>query len=71
VNGALARKHEGVKNVTSPLAFRIAESRDPLRAARDAFDALGCESWGDKALRELRASGESSRRRARPKPAIS
>ena len=42
---------------------RIAESRTPLRTARDAFDALGCASWGDQARRELRASGESSRRR--------
>ena len=55
----------------APLAYgqwlrrrrRIAESRDPLRAARDAFDALGCQAWGDQARRELRASGESSRRR--------
>jgi DNA-binding CsgD family transcriptional regulator len=43
---------------------RIADSRDPLRAARDAFDVLGCQAWGDRARRELRASGESSRRRA-------
>jgi DNA-binding CsgD family transcriptional regulator len=42
---------------------RIAESRTPLRAARDGFDALGCVAWGDQARRELRASGESSRRR--------
>jgi ATP/maltotriose-dependent transcriptional regulator MalT len=42
---------------------RVADSRDPLRAARDAFDALCCKSWGDQARRELRASGESSRRR--------
>jgi DNA-binding CsgD family transcriptional regulator len=42
---------------------RIAESRTPLRAARDTFDALGCEGWSDRARRELRASGESSRRR--------
>jgi DNA-binding CsgD family transcriptional regulator len=42
---------------------RIADSRAPLRSARDAFDALGCASWGDQARRELRASGESSRRR--------
>jgi DNA-binding CsgD family transcriptional regulator len=41
---------------------RIADSRDPLRAARDAFDALGCRAWGDQARSELRASGESSRR---------
>jgi DNA-binding CsgD family transcriptional regulator len=45
---------------------RIAESRAPLRAARDAFDALGCSAWADQARRELRASGESSRRRADP-----
>ena len=42
---------------------RIAESRNPLRAARDLFDTLGCAAWGDQARRELRASGESSRRR--------
>jgi DNA-binding NarL/FixJ family response regulator len=44
-------------------ARRIADSRAPLRAARDTFDALGCAAWGDRARRELRASGESSRRR--------
>jgi len=42
---------------------RIADSRAPLRDARDAFDAMGCVAWGDQARRELRASGESSRRR--------
>ena len=42
---------------------RIADSRAPLRAARDIFDALACASWSDRARRELRASGESSRRR--------
>ena len=42
---------------------RISDSRDPLRAARDAFDALGCPTWGGQARGELRASGESSRRR--------
>src|SRR6185312_9154184 len=42
---------------------RIADSRPPLRAARDIFDALACASWSDRARRELRASGESSRRR--------
>jgi ATP/maltotriose-dependent transcriptional regulator MalT len=42
---------------------RIAESRDSLREARDAFDAMGCAAWGDNARRELRASGESSLRR--------
>jgi DNA-binding CsgD family transcriptional regulator len=42
---------------------RIAESRAPLRTARDTFDALSCVDWGNRARRELRASGESSRRR--------
>ena len=34
-----------------------------LRAARDTFDALGSAPWSDQARRELRASGEQSRRR--------
>lgn len=42
---------------------RIADSRPRLRNARDAFDKLGCEEWGNRARRELRASGEASRRR--------
>jgi DNA-binding CsgD family transcriptional regulator len=42
---------------------RVADSRPPLRAAREIFDTLGCASWADQARRELRASGESSRRR--------
>jgi len=42
---------------------RVAESRAVLRAARDTFDALGCTPWGEQARRELRASGERSRRR--------
>jgi DNA-binding CsgD family transcriptional regulator len=42
---------------------RRRESRAPLRAARDAFDALGASPWAERARRELRASGETSRRR--------
>ncbi|WP_250037109.1 ATP-binding protein [Paractinoplanes maris] len=42
---------------------RAAESRPPLRAARDTFDALGLIRWGDRARGELRAAGETSRRR--------
>jgi DNA-binding CsgD family transcriptional regulator len=42
---------------------RIAESRTPLRAARDAFDALGVVGWAERARQELRASGETSRER--------
>jgi DNA-binding CsgD family transcriptional regulator len=43
---------------------RVAESRGPLRAARDVFDALGATPWGERASQELRASGESSPRRS-------
>jgi DNA-binding CsgD family transcriptional regulator len=42
---------------------RTADSRAPLRTARDAFDALGVGPWAERARQELRASGESSRRR--------
>lgn len=42
---------------------RVSDSRNVLRAARDTFDALGCRTWGEHARRELRASGERSRRR--------
>lgn len=42
---------------------RVAESRTVLRAARGTFDALGCQRWSEHARRELRASGERSRRR--------
>jgi DNA-binding CsgD family transcriptional regulator/tetratricopeptide (TPR) repeat protein len=43
---------------------RSVESRDHLRAARDMCDALGAIPWGERARRELRAAGETSRRRA-------
>jgi DNA-binding CsgD family transcriptional regulator len=42
---------------------RVAEARVPLRTARDSFDALGVVSFGERARQELRASGETSRRR--------
>jgi len=42
---------------------RIAESRTPLRAARQTFDALAFPALADTARRELRASGEASGRR--------
>jgi ATP/maltotriose-dependent transcriptional regulator MalT len=46
---------------------RAAESRVPLRDARDSFDALGFGSLAERARMELRAAGESSsRREARP-----
>jgi ATP/maltotriose-dependent transcriptional regulator MalT len=43
---------------------RAADSRVPLRAARDTFEALGAAPWSDRASQELRASGETSRHRS-------
>ena len=42
---------------------RVSESRSPLRSARDTFDALGAVQWAERARQELRAAGETSRRR--------
>jgi DNA-binding CsgD family transcriptional regulator len=42
---------------------RAADSRAPLRAAGDTFDALGAAPWSERTRQELRASGERSRRR--------
>ncbi len=42
---------------------RVSESRAPLRAARQVFDALACVPWGERARQELRAAGEQSRDR--------
>ena len=42
---------------------RATESRPYLRAARDTFDTLGTIPWSERARQELRASGETSRRR--------
>jgi DNA-binding CsgD family transcriptional regulator len=39
---------------------RAVESRVPLRAAREACDALGAVPWGERARQELRAAGEAS-----------
>ncbi len=43
---------------------RVADSRAPLRVARNAFDTLGAAPWGERARQELRASGETSRQRS-------
>jgi DNA-binding CsgD family transcriptional regulator len=43
---------------------RVAESRAPLRLAREGFDALAFPVLAETARQELRASGERSRRRA-------
>ncbi len=40
--------------------YRIRESRDHLRAARDGFDQLGSRPWAQRAREELRAAGEHS-----------
>ncbi|QXE35419.1 LuxR family transcriptional regulator [Streptomyces sp. GMY02] len=37
---------------------RVVESREPLRAARTAFDAVGARTWARRADQELRATGE-------------
>jgi DNA-binding CsgD family transcriptional regulator len=42
---------------------RNAASRAPLRAAREAFDALGMVPWSERARQQLRATGETSRPR--------
>jgi DNA-binding CsgD family transcriptional regulator len=41
----------------------VTQSRAPLRAARAAFEARGATAWADMAQRELRATGETPRRR--------
>ena len=39
------------------------ESREHLRAAFAGFEALGAEPWAERAAAELRASGETARKR--------
>jgi DNA-binding NarL/FixJ family response regulator len=41
----------------------MADSRPPLREAAQSFEALGLLRLAERALRELRASGETPRRR--------
>ncbi|WP_267897900.1 AAA family ATPase [Nocardia suismassiliense] len=43
---------------------RTSEAREPLREARDTFDALGAGPWAEAARNELRAAGETSARRS-------
>jgi hypothetical protein len=40
------------------------DSRAPLRAARDTFDAIGADAWAERARRELCAAGERSDQRS-------
>src|SRR5262249_44655733 len=42
---------------------RRTDSRVQFRAALEAFERLGAEPWADRARMELRASGETARRR--------
>jgi DNA-binding CsgD family transcriptional regulator len=44
-------------------ARRRSDARDPLRSALHEFERLGAAPWSDRARAELRATGESSRRR--------
>jgi DNA-binding NarL/FixJ family response regulator len=39
------------------------EAREPLHAALATFDELAAEPWGERARKELRATGETVRRR--------
>jgi DNA-binding CsgD family transcriptional regulator len=43
---------------------RPADSRPPLRSARTTFEVLGAVPWEERARQELRATGETVRRRA-------
>lgn len=42
---------------------RVGDARVTLREARSIFDGLGAIPWGERARLELRATGETSRRR--------
>jgi DNA-binding CsgD family transcriptional regulator len=44
-------------------ARRRLEAREHLRAALDGFEALGADPWAERARTELRASGQTARRR--------
>jgi hypothetical protein len=49
---------------------RMTQSRAPLREAAETFEALGLLRYAERARRELRASGETVRRRD-PEPGLS
>jgi DNA-binding CsgD family transcriptional regulator/tetratricopeptide (TPR) repeat protein len=44
-------------------AKRRIDAREQLRAAFEGFDRLGAAPWADRARRELRATGETARKR--------
>ncbi|MFI0355194.1 AAA family ATPase [Actinomadura sp. 9N407] len=45
---------------------RTSEARRPLRAAADTFQRLGADPWAQRALNELRATGERASAPAKP-----
>lgn len=51
-------------------ARRRADARARLRSALEVFDSLGAVPWAERARAELRASGETSRRRTTPVDAL-
>jgi DNA-binding CsgD family transcriptional regulator len=40
-----------------------ADAREPLRAALNTFERLGASAWAERAVAELRATGDASGRR--------
>ncbi|MFO7572882.1 MAG: LuxR C-terminal-related transcriptional regulator [Gaiellaceae bacterium] len=51
-------------------ARRRADARARLRSALEVFDSLGAAPWSERARAELRASGETARRRSSPVDAL-
>jgi DNA-binding CsgD family transcriptional regulator len=51
-------------------ARKRAEARALLRSALEVFDALGAAPWSERARAELRASGQTARRRSTPVDAL-
>ena len=51
-------------------ARRRVEARGRLQAALEVFDSLGAAPWSERARAELRASGQTARRRATPVDAL-
>ena len=47
-------------------ARRRGDTREPLHAALDTFERLGAAPWAQRAERELRATGQTARRRVGP-----
>jgi DNA-binding NarL/FixJ family response regulator len=43
---------------------RRSDARDQLRTAHDMLEAMGLEAFAERASRELRATGETARKRA-------